>query len=383
MFGDGAGMQETFQVRYPQERLRMKAFSKPITGICFTPGNTITLSAHDTQVKIFEMHGDGKRELNSFVPFRYCVSCVAATPADTETQMLAVAARNCVKLYRFETLDSRGGLYAHETSVTDVKFSWSGKARLLVATVSNDKTLKVWQQAGPREWSVVCNLEGHSDAIRSLAWAPDDSSILTGSVDGTVKVWALQEQEEQEPAQEVSEQSLARNADSRPRARAKLGGNDTHGKVEMQKKKKSKVFKLLATFDGHGDTVTNVRFHPQGSLAITCSRDKEVRVYDTRVPFRSTEPATHSQPVSLVTAAKGVDKEGRQLIGSLDTAGFLKIWHVNQGEPLLVCAVDVQHTMTVTGIAFTNSVRYLISASKDGSIKRWDMARLAQQRFSV
>lgn len=115
-----------------------------------------------------------------------------------------------------------GGLYGHERAVTDVRFCQKGHDELMLATVSNDATLKVWQQSGPREWQVtrlcseplasrivvmmtenwvrntsgslltqkwqvICDLSGHSDCIRSVAWSPDDKSILTGSVDHTIK----------------------------------------------------------------------------------------------------------------------------------------------------------------------------------------------------
>jgi hypothetical protein len=108
-----------------------------------TPPRTHTNKQDETDVKIFEIHGDGKVELNSFVPFRYNPTAVAATSQDTPTQMIAVAGRTAVKLYRYETLDFRGGLYGHERTVNDVKFSSTGKEQLFVATVSNDMMLKV------------------------------------------------------------------------------------------------------------------------------------------------------------------------------------------------------------------------------------------------
>ena len=43
----------------------------------------------------------------------------------------------------------------HRRAVTDVKFSSSGKERLMIATVSNDLTLKVWIQGGVFEWTVM------------------------------------------------------------------------------------------------------------------------------------------------------------------------------------------------------------------------------------
>lgn len=87
----------------------------------------------------------------------------------------------------------------------------------------------------------------------------------TGSVDNTVKVWALLEDAEDKYNGQVV-------ADSRV---PQLHPGSNAGQV-TNIGMKQKEFKLLATFDGHGDTITNVRYHPQGSLAITCSRDKEV-----------------------------------------------------------------------------------------------------------
>jgi WD40 repeat protein len=84
----------------------------------------------------------------------------------------------------------------------------------------------------------------------------------TGSVDNTVKVWALSEDAVDKDKGQVV-------ADSRV-PQLHPAGQVTNIGI------KEKEFKLLATFDGHGDTITNVRYHPQGSLAITCSRDKEV-----------------------------------------------------------------------------------------------------------
>jgi len=96
----------------------------------------------------------------------------------------------------------------------------------------------------------------------------------TGSVDNTVKVWAVHEDAEEEKSEQVSADSTRV-----PQIKASGGPGSNAGQVKKIGLKQ-KQFKLLATFDGHGDTITSVRYHPQGSLAITCSRDKQVPYAD-------------------------------------------------------------------------------------------------------
>lgn len=37
----------------------------------------------------------------------------------------------------------------------------------------------------------VFRLRGHSDSIRSVAWFHDRSHLVTGSADGTIRIWQI------------------------------------------------------------------------------------------------------------------------------------------------------------------------------------------------
>ncbi len=55
-----------------------------------------------------------------------------------------------------------------------------------IVTGSRDGTAKVWDA---RTGELLLELKGHSGDVTSASFSPDASLIATGSVDGTAKVW--------------------------------------------------------------------------------------------------------------------------------------------------------------------------------------------------
>ena len=74
-------------------------------------------------------------------------------------------------------------LKGHSGAVKSVAFSPDGQQ---IVTGSQDGTAKVWEAAKGKE---PLTLKGHSDDIFSVAFSPDGQRIVSGSWDGTAKVW--------------------------------------------------------------------------------------------------------------------------------------------------------------------------------------------------
>jgi WD40 repeat protein len=51
---------------------------------------------------------------------------------------------------------------------------------------SDDKTARIWDAAGGKE---IAMLRGHQSWVRSAAFSPDGSCIVTASWDGTARIW--------------------------------------------------------------------------------------------------------------------------------------------------------------------------------------------------
>jgi hypothetical protein len=63
--------------------------------------------------------------------------------------------------------------------------AWSPDGNRLL-TGSTDGTARVWEAAGGRE---LLTLKGHAGIVYSAAWSPDGARLATASWDGTAKVW--------------------------------------------------------------------------------------------------------------------------------------------------------------------------------------------------
>jgi WD40 repeat protein len=56
-----------------------------------------------------------------------------------------------------------------------------------VATGGNDRTIKIWDDAG----LLQATLSGHAERVLSVAWAKDGSRVISGCLDGTARVWDI------------------------------------------------------------------------------------------------------------------------------------------------------------------------------------------------
>lgn len=236
----------------------------------------------------------------------------------------------------------------HTGAVRTVAFGPLGN---IIASGSSDKTVKLWRVA---DGVLLRSLEGHSGSVRSISFAPDGYIFASASNDRTVKLWRIRD-----------------------------GA-------------------LLHTLEGHNNSVSCVTFSPDGQLLASASSDQTIRLWrstdakllrtikcssvvwsviftpdgqdiisdDTNATARRVSDGSvqhtfrsHSGYVSRVK----LTADGQVLAtASADTTIYL--WHTTSGK---VIKQLEGHAAQVTSIAFAPSGQILTSMSEDGMIKIW------------
>ena len=160
----------------------------------------------------------------------------------------------------------------------------------------------------------VTHLRGHRNTITSGEFSPDSSSFVSGSYDGTVRLWNLRTGAlERVIAHEGSVWAVAFSPDGRQVA---SGGSDHSVRLW------DVTGALRARFSGHTGGIQALAFSPDGERLASTSADRSIRV-----------------------------------------------WNISTGSPP---AVLVGHTNTVTSLAFEPHGRQLISGSSDSTVRLWD-----------
>lgn len=109
---------------------------------------------------------------------------ISISPKDTNTFASACLDRT-VKMWSLGSSTPNFTMEAHDKGVNYVDF-YPGADKPYLVTTGDDKTVKIWDYLSK---SCVQTMEGHTNNVSFAIFHPNLPIIISGSEDGTVKIW--------------------------------------------------------------------------------------------------------------------------------------------------------------------------------------------------
>jgi WD40 repeat protein len=220
-------------------------------------------------------------------------------------------------------------LYGHEADIGAIALSPDKK---ILASGSHDKTIKLWNlQTG----KLICTFGNlltwgaHKETVSCLAFSPDKQilisgssdrtiqSLISGSLDGTIKFWNLQTRDKPR----TFKASLGVKAIAISRDGQLLASAGWDGKVRLWNIETGEV---LHTLEGHSYSVNCFTFSPDGrTLASAGTYDRTILLWKVQTGQLLHTLTGHENAVSCVAFSW----DGQTLVsGSEDKT--IKVWGV-------------------------------------------------------
>ena len=267
---------------------------------------------------------------------------------ETATQLQVITTLEQGLYSNFE----RNRLEGHSDIVWDVSFAPNGE---LIASASQDHTIKLWQSDG----KLVSNLIGHEETVTSVTFSPDSQRIASSSWDGTVRLWGVNSQ----PLAQINAHRghVYKVTFSPNGQRMASAGEDGQVKIWTAKGQ------LLLTLWGHRGKVTDVSFSPDGQWIASAGEDQTVRIWSTTTGQLTTILRGHQAQVNGIAFSP----QGEILLTASDDY-TVRIW-----ERLPHKAYRYRWSKTLRGesawkgVAFSPDGQTIAASSDNHEVRLW------------
>jgi WD40 repeat protein len=214
-----------------------------------------------------------------------------------------------------------------------------------------------------RQWSVdnghcLATWGQHDDWIRSVKFSPSGHLIATGSRDHTIKIWDA-----------VTKKCLNTFQGHQDKVVAVAFSPDGQKLISGSYDRTIKLWdvdngKCLKVFLGHCSRIWNVSFHPDGTQVASGGDDHVAKIWNLKLGRCINTITGHTNAV--LSVAVNCDKK---YLASGHEDQKIRIWDISSGKVLQILQ---GHANRVWAVKFAPDGYLLASGSSDYTIKLWD-----------
>jgi len=248
----------------------------------------------------------------------------------------------------------------------------------IMVTGGNDRSVVIFNSA---EQEIIATCKGHQKAIASVVHHPTRQSVISTSIDSTVRIWNYENEENVTQTKMKFHQDHVTDLSLHPISDYML----------TTSKDKSWLFsdintgtELIRTFDD--DQVTSGQFHPDGLIFATGTSRAEVKIWDLKSSSQgNAKPAAqplrgHLGPVEAIAFS-----ENGFHLATASRGNEVKLWDLRKLKN--VKTLTMSDSFKVRHLQFDKSGQYLSVAGNDVRIfriKEWnEVVRLSAHTDDV
>jgi WD40 repeat protein len=242
---------------------------------------------------------------------------------------------------------------------------------VVLAFSPDGKLLAAGHENGPIDlWSIpdgapIGTLDGHREAVRSLAFSPDGATLTSASVDEScVKIWSL------------AEKTLLKTVPFPEKGSRVALGPGAKFAVTANDKSVTLVSlpdgKRIRTFAAHKDDVGRLAVSPDGKYLASSSDDGDRVVKLWALPAAELVKTLVGHEGRVEALAFSADGSLLASAGGDDDDLWVILWSVADGEPL----DSVMNTEPAIAIAFSPDGKLVVFSGSEGKkIRVWSVER--------
>lgn len=205
----------------------------------------------------------------------------------------------------------------HTDWVNDIVLCCGGRNLI---SASSDTTVKVWNT---QKGFCMSTLRTHRDYVRSLAYARDVEMVASGGLDKLLYLWDI-------------------------------------GTLTKLTALNNTV--TTSSLAGNKESIYSLAMNPSGTILISGSTEKVLRIYDPRTCQKIMKLKGHTDNVKAVV----VNRDGTECV-SASSDGTIKLWSI--GEQCCISSLRC-HTEGVWALEADSSFSYLYSGGRDKQVFR-------------
>jgi WD40 repeat protein len=248
---------------------------------------------------------------------------------------------------------------AHEDKINSIKQSLFNNE--LVATCSNDLTVKIWNMTTScwnTNWTLIRTYSNHANLVYGLEWLTEDT-IASGGYDNTTQIWSIK----------TGEILMTIKIYSGVRS-LKLLGNGFHlacglgnGKIIIYDIKNNGS--LISTLQGHASYVNDIVQINYGLLA-SSSFDHSILIWNLTTNSTKFNLTGHASPVF------GLKLISSDVLASGSWDKTVKLWNITNGQ--LIRNILDHKGYIYWSLDVLSDSQILVSGSADQTIKMWNIS---------